>query len=214
MGRNNQPTPEELEFMNSIEFEPIVSKTKIKLNEQQISFQKEIIELIPSWIQIPTLTEEQLERVKNFSRDAAVVKFKEHTHDFEGEYKRIFNGKRAEHVLTNYLNQPAPNMEVGPSFRYAGPDIYINKVRYDIKASEINKSAMIFKKPKMAALVMIIDNRSKEDRFYICGIASIELQENNQDERLIFTAKNPDKTGLTIQGYKNLIRSKPQIATS
>lgn len=204
MGRNNQPTPEELEFMNSIEFEPIVSKTKIKLNEQQIAFQKEIIELIPSWIQIPTLTEEQLERVKKFSRDAAVVKFKEHTKDFEGEYKRIFNGKRAEHVLTNYLGQPAPNMEVGPSFWYVGPDIYINKIRYDIKASEINKSAMIFKKPKMSALVMIIDNRTQEDTFYICGIASVEVQENNQDDRLIFTAKNPDKTGFTIQGYKNL----------
>ena len=163
------------------------------------------------WILLPALSDEEQHRIDEFSNECAILKVEEELHkkDKEREYDRIRTGKSAEASLRKYLNLPFPDLTLGPSYRYPVRDISIKENDYGIKCSKLGQAALVFTEPRISEIILI----KSDEKYYLCGVANINIMKNHNDKSLIKSANNSKKAGLTIEGYKSLLPLKASSAT-
>jgi len=155
------------------------------------------------WMLLPFLNDDEKSVVEEFARNCIPVKMSEsgHQKDPQREYARIYNGKRAEWALMKHLGFPPPDMTIGDSHMHKGKDIELFGEKFGIKSSVAGQAALVFKRPVMPEIILVQNG----DNFYLCGLASIKSMRDNNDVRLMKSALNSQKAGLTMEGYKNLI---------
>lgn len=154
---------------------------------------------------LPAPDEMAVQLIRAHAIDATKIKLTErhHQNDYDREEKRIYNGKEAEWVLRIYLKLPPPDLTVGPSTKHNVADVVYRNQRIGVKSSQLTNgnAAMVHKVPKRPEIIMV----KNENGWYIFGVGTIEVMKNNQDIRLLKTAYNDSKAGLTIDGYRQLI---------
>jgi hypothetical protein len=154
------------------------------------------------WVLLPRLSEEEKSAVDEFSSNCIPVKMAEtgHQKDPKREYIRIYNGKCAEWALMKHLGLEPPDMTIGDSRLHMGKDIELFGEKFGIKCSVVGQAALVFKKPVMPEIILV----QRNDDYYLCGIASMKVMRENNDIKLMKSALNSQKAGLTMEGYGNL----------
>jgi hypothetical protein len=187
------------------------------------------------WIKVNNLSRNEKIQIRTFAHDVAIKKVKEgHIKDKDEAdmILRQINGKSGEVAVRNFLI--SKNISVSDidweisdeSSAHHTFDLLIDTTRYGIKTSQKGKAILFNPNSTLSHSQIIV--LKENDNIFIAGIASKSLLKNElyHDERLFYTKNDPShpKTGLTIEGYKNLTPfqklieyisdSKPQIATS
>ncbi|MBR2284211.1 MAG: hypothetical protein IJ874_07315 [Ruminococcus sp.] len=144
-------------------------------------------------------------RIREHAIERAERKAQEELHRRDGnqEFKRIMTGCLGEAALEQLFGMDIINWEIGDSKNFNSPDI--PGYRVGIKAVEQGKYPLIFKENYYPQIMCIVSNKSW-DTVFVCGLATVDVLNTYQDDRLVLdpnVLRRGTKTG--FYGYGQLV---------
>jgi hypothetical protein len=136
-----------------------------------------IIELSPT----------DIELVRQFALQFQKAKSTEYIHqiDDEQEIKRYMTGFSAELALEKMLGVRILDTTLGKSENYHHADLKSNGINVGIKCAHYGNYPVVFKQPYNAEIVTVL----RDNKVYVCGIASVQTMLKYADDDLILNAK-------------------------
>lgn len=144
-------------------------------------------------------------RIRKFAEELVVAKSNERDHIIDGrnEHKRWLTGLMGEAALECLLDTDIIDWSIGHSSRYNSPDIKGYNV--GVKSVESGKFPMIYKNNTYPQIIMI-KSKSEHNTYYVCGLATPEVLNKYQDDRLILSKGAKGKGYKTcFYGFEHLI---------
>jgi hypothetical protein len=143
-------------------------------------------------------------KVEEFAKNIIIAKASEQHHimDNNAEQKRWLTGIGGELALEKYLNTPFFDWSIGNSEKYNVPDLKRIGLNVGVKTVEYGKFPVVHINPKRPEVIVVRSN----NKFYICGLATVENLKNNSSIDLIIDKKLRErkvKTG--FYGFSELI---------
>jgi len=151
------------------------------------------------------ITSDVISKVSEFVQRVISIKLQEKHHfiDNSQEAKRWTTGYLGEFAVEAFLETSFVDLSIGSSKKYFISDMSTTGVDWGIKTVEYGKFPVIFKKSFKDEVIVI---KKAEDLFYICGLATKEILNEFQSDKLILSpglrAKGT-KTG--FYGFEHLI---------
>jgi hypothetical protein len=155
---------------------------------------------------IITVNPNKVIKLKNFVNLLIKEKQKETHHQIDKyqEYKRFYTGLLGEAALEELLNINIIDWEIGDSRNYNKADLSKQNLNIGIKTVEYGKFPIIHKN---SIRPEIINVKINDTDIFICGLASIKVLLEYQEEHLIlspFLKEKGTKTG--FYGFNKLIK--------
>ena len=152
---------------------------------------------------IVSLSDQEVQKAREFARSKAVAKLTERDHqiDNRSEVKRSFTGMTGEMAVEKLLGRSFVDWTVGHSGNYDHPDLDPIGVKLGVKTvtKGLHHAINIDNTYDQILVVKINDNT-----YEVCGLASAEVLNKYQDASLIKDKRMIErKTGFV--GYEHLI---------
>lgn len=152
------------------------------------------------------ISDEYANKIHNFVKKLIDRKKRESHHkiDCQKEEKRFLTGLLGEAALEKLLNLSIIDWSIGDSNDYHHPDIPGYKL--GIKTVEQGKFPIIFKKNYYPQVICILSSKIK-NLVFVCGIATVDVLNEYQDDNLILDKNlraRGTKTGFF--GFDKLIK--------
>ena len=143
-------------------------------------------------------------KIRQFANDVIKEKLKEKLHQKDGSSEKIrwFTGVSGELAVEKYLGVHFFDWRIGNSEKFNSPDLRKLGLNIGIKTVEYGKFPVIHKKSKKPEIIVV----KSGNRFFICGLASIDVLNTYQDDDLILAPKlraRNVKSG--FYGFKHLL---------
>jgi hypothetical protein len=164
-------------------------KTTILLTKEKfmITYKEYVLPYINNFVAI-RIDDEEVKIASNFAYALANAKTIEHSfnRDNHNEYKRQLTGILGEIAIEKIIGIPIVDWEIGLSKEYNTPDI--PGFNIGIKTVEYSKSQdkfpIIFKRNKYP---QIINLKMSDNIICICGLATVDVLNEYQDDSLILS---------------------------
>lgn len=143
-------------------------------------------------------------KIQHFVDAVVKEKSKEKIHQIDGdvEKKRWFTGVSGELAVENFLKVRFFDWRIGESRFFNSADLRKVGLNVGIKTVEYGKFPVIHKNSKRPEIIVV----KKENRLFICGLATVDVLNKYQDDELILNPKlraRNVKTG--FYGFKHLL---------
>lgn len=169
------------------------------------NFVDEVVKCKPNMVYIK-LTQQDLSQIDDFVRAVIERKAAEAHHliDHGQEYKRFFTGMMGERAMEILFGTSFIDWSIGYSNDYNTADLRLLGYNVGIKTVELNKFPIIH---KVAHRPELINIKRTEDTIILCGLATIDVLNNYQDDDLILSPalrRRGTKTG--FYGFEHLLK--------
>jgi len=153
---------------------------------------------------VMVLTPRTEQKIYYFVRDITKAKSKEKLHqiDNDRERKRWTTGVSGELAVENFLKVRFFDWRIGESHKFNSPDLRKIGLNIGIKTVEYGKFPVVHKNSKRPEIIVV----KEDNRFFICGLATVEVLNTYTDDDLILNPKlraRNVKTG--FYGFEHLI---------
>ena len=133
-----------------------------------------------------SISEEKSKIIKSFVKE--VIKKKEteehHKIDKNNEFKRWYSGISGEAAVEALFQRRFINFNIGESKKFHTPDLSPIGVNVGVKTVEYGKFPIIFKKSTKPEIIVL---KQDDLNFYICGLATVDILNQNQSDDLILS---------------------------
>ena len=168
-------------------------------------FVSEVVKCKENMIYIK-LSPEDLEQIHQFTNAVISQKVSEGHHiiDHGQEYKRFHTGTMGERAIEKLFGVSFIDWSVGNSNTYNVADLRSLGVNVGIKTVEMYKVPIVHKVAQRPELICI---KRSDDTIILCGLATIDVLTQYQDDNLILSPalrNRGTKTG--FYGFNHLIR--------
>lgn len=111
-----------------------------------------------------------------------------HIIDYSSREKRYFTGTLGELALEKHLNVQGMivDWDIGDSVKFHRSDLWKLDISAGVKTVEYGKHPLIPKNPREHQVIM---EKWSDDTILLCGLATIEHQQRNQNDELIVDPK-------------------------
>lgn len=171
------------------------------------NFVDEVVKCKPNMVYI-NLERKDLQKIDDFVR--AVIERKSgeahHIIDHGQEYKRFFTGMMGERAMEILFGVSFIDWSIGYSNDYNTADLRLLGYNVGIKTVELHKFPIIH---KVAHRPELINIRRTEDTIILCGLATVDVLNEYQDDDLILSPalrRRGTKTG--FYGFDKLQKVK------
>jgi hypothetical protein len=176
----------------------------IKIKKKR-SYEFDCMKYLPTFQKI-VLERDTFDKINKFCDELKEEKMKEgHYMIDDGQMiMRFRTGFTGEAVFNQFLGINSLDLSIGKSKDYNKDDLGLAGLKCGIKTAEMSKYHVVHKNPVRPEVLLIREN---DLDFYICGLATLNMLKEYQDDGLILSHKlraRGVKTG--FYGYKDLLK--------
>lgn len=151
------------------------------------------------------LDQDVIEKIDEFSDKLIAAKLRERHYrvDNDGMKDRFQTGFMGEAALGKFLGVDCMDLTIGISHDYNKADLGCLGIECGIKTAKWDRFHMVHKVPKRPEIIIV----KYDITYYICGLATVQVLEDCQDDKLVTNDKlraRGTKTG--FHGYSKLLR--------